>query len=139
MLAYFLFFSERYGRVVDKEGYRYNLELFKEIKRFITYREIVGFESFVVNILGNILAFAPFGFLLPMLNVSYRKFLRMATLSLWFSIMIEVVQLVTRVGIFDVDDIMMNTFGGIIGYICYMIFHFVVVRMNKSHSKNHRR
>ena len=33
LLFYLLFFSETYGRTMDS-GYRYNMELFKEIKRF---------------------------------------------------------------------------------------------------------
>ena len=41
---------------------KYNLQLFKEIKRFIKYREYIGFEGFVVNIVGNVLAFSPYGF-----------------------------------------------------------------------------
>ena len=63
MLAYFLFFSERYGRTIISSEYRYNLTVFKEVRRFITYREKIGLESFVVNIFGNIFAFAPFGFI----------------------------------------------------------------------------
>jgi glycopeptide antibiotics resistance protein len=123
LLSYFLFFSEHYGRGYTVEGYRSNLEFFKEIKRFIQYREQLGFESFAVNILGNVLAFAPFGFLLPQLNKRYRKFLRTTFLSMMFSLTVETLQLVFRVGIFDVDDILMNTIGGIFGYIFFVICH----------------
>ena len=35
-LIYFLFVAEWYGRTEIAEDYRYNLELFKEIRRFIT-------------------------------------------------------------------------------------------------------
>jgi glycopeptide antibiotics resistance protein len=121
LLSYFLFFSEHYGRGCVVEGYRSNLEFFKEIKRFIQYRQQLGFESFVVNILGNVLAFAPFGFLLPQLNKRYRRFLLVAFLSMLFSLAVETTQLVLRVGIFDVDDILMNTIGGMLGYISYVI------------------
>ncbi len=38
-LIYFLFLAEWYGRTEVTEEYRYNLELFKEIRRFLTYRE----------------------------------------------------------------------------------------------------
>ena len=47
VLTYFLFFSERYGRVDTHTEYRYNLVLFNELKRFITYRESIGLESFI--------------------------------------------------------------------------------------------
>lgn len=37
-LIYFLFLSDWYGREGVMDEYRYNLELFKEIRRFIVYR-----------------------------------------------------------------------------------------------------
>ena len=73
MLSYFLFFSERYGRYMVTK--KYNLQLFKEIKRFIKYREYICFEGFVVNIVGNVLAFSPYGFFLPLLNNKYVNFI----------------------------------------------------------------
>jgi glycopeptide antibiotics resistance protein len=121
LLSYFLFFSEHYGRENVMSQYRYNLVLFKEIRRFIVYRRQLGLESFVVNILGNVLAFAPFGFLLPLLDKKYRKFFFVTFLCLLFSVCVETVQLLLKVGIFDVDDIFMNTVGGILGYLFYKI------------------
>lgn len=44
-LIYFLFLAEWYGRTEVTEEYRYNLELFKEIRRFLTYREQLGMFS----------------------------------------------------------------------------------------------
>lgn len=123
VLFYFLFFSERYGRTSISADYRYNLELFKEIKRFITYRDEVGLESFFVNIVGNVLAFSPFGFVLPIISPINGKFFKVVLLSLELAIIIECVQLVFKVGIFDVDDIFMNTIGAVIGYIGYLICH----------------
>jgi glycopeptide antibiotics resistance protein len=123
LLAYFLFFSERYGRTIVCNEYRYNLTILKEVRRFITYRQLIGFESFVVNIFGNIFAFAPFGFMLPIINNQNRKFWNVALLSLEFSLTVELLQLLFKVGIFDVDDIIMNTIGGMIGYFCFFIVH----------------
>ncbi len=121
LLLYFLFFSERYGRENILKDYHYNLNLFKEIKRFIKYREQLGIESFVVNIIGNVLAFAPFGFMLPLLSVRYRKYLYTGFLCLLFSFCVEGMQLISKVGIFDIDDILMNTLGGVLGIISYII------------------
>ncbi len=121
LLSYFLFFSEHYGRENILEEYRYNLHLFKEIKRFITYRQRLGLESFVVNILGNVFAFAPFGFMLPLLNERYRKLFRVFFSSLFFSLSVEVVQMLLMVGIFDVDDLFLNTLGGLLGYLTFRI------------------
>ena len=49
-LVYFLFVAEWYGRTEVSEDYRYNLELFKEIKRFITYREQLGIFAVFANL-----------------------------------------------------------------------------------------
>ncbi|MFV0341694.1 MAG: VanZ family protein [Anaerocolumna sp.] len=123
LLAYFLFFSEDYGRNISSQDYRYNLVLFKEMKRFIEYRNIIGMEKFVVNIFGNIFAFAPFGFVLPIISKENRKLFHITLLSFELSLTVELLQLIFRVGIFDVDDLFMNTLGGFIGGICFMICH----------------
>lgn len=133
LLSYFLFFCERYGRGLVTE--EYNLQLFKEIKRFIRYRNQIGFEGFVVNIFGNIFAFSPFGFLLPLLNKSYRKFYIIALLSIIFSLVIETSQLLLKVGVFDVDDILMNSIGGILGYLAFKILYALYKRIYY-HGKN---
>lgn len=139
LLSYFLFFSEHYGRDYAAHGYRYNLELFKEIKRFIHYRRQLGFESFAVNIVGNILAFAPYGFFLPLLNKKHRKLIYVILLSLLFSLAVEVVQLYLKVGIFDVDDILLNSIGGITGYLFYRLWdriYKVIIRRGKGGTKH---
>jgi len=138
LLSYFLFFSEHYGRDYILKEYRYNLEFLKEIKRFIRYRELLGLESFVVNILGNVLAFAPFGFLLPQLNTKYRKFFYIAFLSLLFSLSVELTQMLLKVGIFDVDDILLNTIGGMLGYLFYAICNFYIRRYRIKNKKKGR-
>jgi glycopeptide antibiotics resistance protein len=137
LLSYFLFFSEHYGRGYAVENYRYNLQFFKEIERFILYREQLGFESFIVNILGNILAFAPFGFLLPLIHKRYRRFFKIMFLSLLFSLTVEAIQLYLKVGIFDVDDLLLNTLGGLLGYLVFSICH-VFYRSLDHKQKNKR-
>lgn len=139
LLSYFLFFSEHYGRDSLTSGYRYNLELFKEIKRFIEYRQQLGVESVVVNILGNVLAFSPFGFLLAMLNKRYRKFFAITLICILFSFCVEVIQMMLKVGIFDVDDIFLNTVGGIVGYWIYLIFSAFLRGLYSKNKKSRRK
>lgn len=129
LLSYFLFFSERYGR--DLITQEYNLQLFKEIKRFFKYREQIGLEGFIVNILGNVLAFMPFGFLLPLLNRLHRRFYVIFLLSLLFSLVVEIAQLLLSVGVFDVDDIFMNTLGGVLGYLVFLVTHSIYKGIEK--------
>lgn len=134
VLVYFLFFSERYGRNSALEEYRYNLVPFTEIKRFIRYRKTLGFESFMVNMVGNVLAFSPFGFVLPIISPSSRKFLNIFLLSLELTLTIELLQLLLKVGIFDVDDIILNTLGGVIGYLGFFIGRKILLKIDKNYS-----
>lgn len=121
LLSYLLFFSETYGRTMSERDYRYNLELFKEIKRFWTNSDVLGWKTVLLNVVGNILAFMPFGFLLPMVSKIGKNFFGTLALSLCFSLVAEILQLVTRVGAFDVDDLFLNTIGGVIGFLGYCI------------------
>ena len=119
-LVYFLFLAEWYGRTGTGEDYRYNLELFREIRWFITYREQLGMFAVFANLFGNILIFVPYGFFISM-AAERRGFFKTLFCSFGLSLCVELVQLVTRVGSFDVDDILLNTIGGILGYILFAI------------------
>ena len=119
VLFYFLFFSESMGRTYSERTYHYNLIPFYEIMRFIRYRKVLGMEAVLLNLLGNVLAFLPFGSFLPMFSKRCRKFWYTAFYSLELSLLVELIQLVTKVGSFDVDDIVLNTLGGMLGYFVY--------------------
>ena len=96
-LVYFLFFSEKYGRaVVTEQEFRYNLVPFVEIRRFWVYRKQLGFAAVFTNLVGNVAGFG-------------------------LSLTVEVIQLITRVGCFDVDDMILNTAGAALGYLLFFI------------------
>ena len=115
-LCYFLFFAENYGRIFGQENYRYNLIPFKEIERFWIYRKELGIHSFF-NLAGNILGFMPAGFFIPMLWEERKGFWFTACVTFEMSLLLEILQLIFRVGSFDVDDLILNTLGGILGYL----------------------
>lgn len=142
LLVYFLFFSEDYGRDNPYETYKYNFELFAEIKRYWNNQEQIGSTLFLINLVGNVAVFVPFGFLVPVLyreqrkGVTYRghyfrSFFFVTLLGFLFSLCIEFVQLVTKVGCFDVDDLFLNTVGVVIGYIIYYIAKKIIRALSK--------
>ena len=135
LLFYLLFFSEEYGRTDVAEEYRYNVTLFKEIKRFWLNWETIGIRKVIVNLGGNIVAFMPFGFLLPMLCNRGKKLFCCTVLTALFSFLVEGIQLFSRVGAFDVDDILLNTIGGLLGFIGYEILFGRKERKRKKSSK----
>lgn len=120
-LIYFMFFSDFYGRTQASSEYHYNLRPFKEIVRFIKYHRNIGFFHAFLNLGGNVVGFLPFGFLLPALFKRIRKGWVIVLFSLEFSLMIEIIQLLSKVGCFDVDDIILNTLGGFLGYLFFCL------------------
>lgn len=120
-LVYFLFFSEELGRAAAGRTYSYNLKPFKEILRFWNNRESLGMLAVVLNLAGNVMAFMPFGAILPVLSRHARGAFQITMLSLEFSFLIECFQLMLRVGSFDVDDMILNTLGGFLGYLVFAV------------------
>ncbi len=123
VLCYLLFFADSMGRTYAERTYHYNLIPFREIRRFWVYRESLGFWFVTLNLAGNVAAFLPFGIFLPRLYPKCRKFLLTMLFSFEFSLFVETTQLVSKVGSFDVDDILLNTLGGVFGFCIYRIYH----------------
>ncbi len=128
LLVYFLIFAESFGRDTTQRDYAYNLELFKEIKRFYIYRHKLGFEAFFLNVFGNVIGFMPCGFFLPIVSRRSRRWYNTILLCFSLSLCVEVTQLIFRVGSFDVDDLFLNTLGGAIGYMINRIVQKIRIR-----------
>lgn len=94
-----------------------NFTLFKTIKMYIDYSyKLNSFE----NLVGNVVVFIPFGFLLPYVIKHGRNFFVMLIHAFLFVTGIEVFQLFSAFGAFDVDDILLNCFGAVLGYLVYL-------------------
>jgi glycopeptide antibiotics resistance protein len=74
-----------------------------------------GFLIAGVNLLGNVALLVPVGLLIPLVfkNITWKKSL---ILAIFTGLSIEVMQVVTNLGIFDVDDIILNALGVMAGY-----------------------
>ena len=122
LLVYFLFLSEEYGRKdFALREYRYNLTPFQEIKRFWIDRKIVGFFAAFLNLAGNVIGFVPFGFFLPIISYRFRNVFLTGILGFSLSLLVEGIQLIGKVGCFDVDDLILNTLGAVMGYVIFLI------------------
>ena len=73
----------------------------------------------------NAIMFMPLGFLLPYIWKNYRNPLKAAFVGVLFSVLIEAAQLPTA-RLADIDDIMMNTLGAVLGYAVWRLIgaHF---------------
>lgn len=70
-----------------------------------------------INLAGNVLLFIPVGFLLPKISKALRNFLRFFLLCFAIMLAVELMQLVTLLGSFDVDDLILNLLGMSIGFL----------------------
>ncbi|WP_226671442.1 VanZ family protein [Metabacillus litoralis] len=115
-LLYLLFFSH-YRQSV--EGViAYNLVPFTTIQGY--FSTFTGF-SLTDQFIGNILAFLPFGFLIVFI-IPRSSLMRILIYTFVLSFGIECLQILFRVGAFDVDDLLLNTVGGVIGYVFSLLF-----------------
>ena len=76
----------------------------------------------MINLAGNVFLFVPAGYLLPKLWKKQRNYLRFFVTCLGIMFFIEVLQLFTLLGSFDVDDLILNLSGMTIGFIGYHLF-----------------
>ena len=113
--------------------------LFKEVSSHDWWQKLVNrverkdhvnlklFEVFKIyklsdlQIVGNFIMLLPLGIYFPLLYKKLRRFFPVLLASFGVSLMIEFLQLATRYRSADVDDLLLNTAGAIVGYILYRI------------------
>ena len=100
----------------------YNLIPFRSMSTQIEY--ITQWWA-LKNLLGNIIPFVPFGFILP---ITYKKF--RSTIKVFFTglasiLLIEIFQFLAKLGSFDVDDIILNMIGIVCGYLMFLVVNQV--------------
>jgi len=98
----------------------YNLIPFKTIWYYISGDMHVSKSQVIHNILGNIVVFIPYGLYLQVLlkNKAFGKSLLIVIVT---SILIEIIQFVFKIGVADIDDVILNVCGGVIGIIGYKV------------------
>ena len=67
----------------------------------------------------NALLFVPLGYLVPSVSVHCDRWWKVVLIGFGFSLLVEIVQLITRLGWFDASDLLHNTLGTLIGWIIY--------------------
>ena len=72
-----------------------------------------------INLAGNLFLFVPAGWLLPRLWKKMRNFFRFFALCFGLIFFVEVIQLFTLLGSFDVDDVILNLIGMTFGFAIY--------------------
>lgn len=107
--------------------------------------DLLPFESWkycsgnmiIIYVLENILLFVPIGFLLPCTFPFCRRISRTVLLGFCLSVMIEVVQFVTKTGFLQTDDVINNTIGAVTGYLIYSLIKNILSRIVHNKSGSH--
>lgn len=100
---------------------------------FIPFKEMfrydIGSYKFYKNIIGNIVLFLPYGFFVSN-YLDSKKIFRPIVLGIIVSFTIEAVQYyIGRV--FDIDDIILNVIGAMLGYLVYRLFDFLKTKFSR--------
>ena len=119
LLIYILFLSR--GAMTH---YTY-AQYFRQFTNFVPFRTIIeyverynnGFRNLsVVNLLGNFFLFTPMGMLLPCVFPKLNRFWKVTLTVLGMVVAVEITQGLLRVGSVDIDDVLFNVIGAMIGY-----------------------
>lgn len=111
-----------------QSGIGINFVPFHTIRAFIKYSS--GLGGIMINIVGNIVMFLPWGLGLPLLWKKYQSFLHLAFMSLMLPICIEFVQLFIGRSV-DVDDVILNFAGGMLGGLIYLVLSKLFPRIGR--------
>ena len=114
--------------IIEYAKSRSNFVPFKSIMMYIKmYR--YGITSVpIINLFGNFLMFVPMGVFLPTLFNKLKNFFASMGVTFIFLAFIEITQILTRRGSFDIDDLILNMLGAVVGFL----IHFIVRAVNKS-------
>lgn len=119
VLIYILFLNRG-----SRSHYSY-AQYFQAFTNFIPFKTIVEYiqrysdgywRLSTVNLLGNLALFVPMGMALPCVSKNLNRFWKVVLCVLGMVIMVEVTQGILRVGSIDIDDVIFNVSGAMIGY-----------------------
>ena len=108
-----------------RTGWKINFVPLKTIRSFFT---VQGTDMYYVNIVGNVVMFAPIGFGLPLLWRRMHNFFLLNLTLVLIPVFVELVQLFINRSV-DVDDVLLNFIGGALGALVYAIFRLFSRRL----------
>ncbi|WP_127849500.1 VanZ family protein [Lacticaseibacillus hulanensis] len=87
--------------------------------------------DFYYQSLGNVGWFVPFGLLLPLMLRTKHKAVHVIFWGILLSLFIETMQFYMHTGIADIDDVIFNTTGALIGSLMYVLLHRIRLWLTK--------
>lgn len=102
-----------------------NIIPFQNIMYYIGSSESLYQETIIYNTLGNILVFIPLGIFLVFLFKRFNTLRDVVKISIIVSMSLEILQFVLQLGQFDIDDIILNVIGSIVGFALLKLINTV--------------
>lgn len=100
-----------------------------DLELFSTWGINTRNNAFVVE---NVLLFIPYGFACPWAFPWLRGFFRNAFAAFVTSLGVETIQLITGRGYFQVDDILTNVLGAMIGYVIFRVLYGMIRKIRSA-------
>ena len=118
-----LLFLQRLGSMAPTG--RYNLVPLDTVRLYIRLLQhsesLAQRNSAIANLAGNVVLFIPFGIFIPLMVSWQQKFLPFVILTTGLLLLVELLQYVTGLGALDVDDMILNFCGVMIGRIFWRL------------------
>lgn len=119
--VFYVTIFSKHPYISESGEYRYNLNL--NFIEFLIHNQFESLTFKLKNIGGNFVMFIPLGFLVPILinkslhNIRMSKIWITTFIGALLSLVIELIQLFTYYGIFDINDIVLNVLGTTGGFL----------------------
>ncbi|HET7629589.1 MAG TPA: VanZ family protein [Bacillales bacterium] len=133
LVVVYLLFLMKVILLKNISSWRMLSKVFKEVSHngqtysshnFVPFKTIFGYimtESngriLLDNLAGNIALFIPLGVLVGLLTSKTKNLTFVTAVGLGVSLFLELMQLLLRIGSFDVDDLILNTIGALLGAV----------------------
>ncbi|WP_422926707.1 VanZ family protein [Singulisphaera sp. PoT] len=103
---------------------RFNLVAFRTVNLFLHK----GGTEMLINVVGNLAVFIPVGFLIPLIRRNRTGPWFVVGLSAALSLLIEILQFCTGYRVADIDDVLLNTVSGALGYALFRAVYWIMLR-----------
>lgn len=116
----------KYGDLMidfDNRFYINYIPLVETIKMF--NNNFTDIHTALYNVIGNILLFIPLGFGIPLFFNKKNKLFKIILYGFTASLFIESIQIFTPNNFTDIDDIIFNTFGSVLGFLIFNIIYMI--------------
>lgn len=142
-IAYFLFlikailFKYPYEMLIDSLQFT-NFDYIKRrlligsnfipLKTILSYMNAISYSNSgnaKINLYANLLLFMPLGFLIPLIFKKINNYKKIFFIAFSISLLFEAIQLIFGIRTFDVDDLILNTLGAIIGLLIFKLIKYI--------------